>query len=162
MTNFAVPFDWFGLLRFSLSGHYLIATTVRNNRAIAVRVWATGDWCEAPLVGAQGAGLWSVDLSPDDRLLAAAYFDSDVKLFRFPSGQYEGTFTNHTGYAGPLFSANGRFLVAPSLDGATRVWEVPPGRNWRSCEAIPAECGVWPYHRMLAGWPLAARAPETR
>ena len=89
------PSSGYGKLRFSRSGNFLFAVALNNEWVTSTRIWQTGDWEEVALTGNQFAGLWSVDLSPDDRLLAAGYANGAVKLFRFPSGQHETTFTNH-------------------------------------------------------------------
>jgi len=125
VTNFTVPYEWHSRLRFSRSGNFLFAVACNNEWAFNTRIWHTGDWEEIALTGNQFAGLWSVDLSPDDRLLAAGYANGAVKLFRFPSGQNETTFTNHTAQVmGVLFSPDGRKLFSTSFDGSTRLWDV--------------------------------------
>ena len=73
VTNFTVPCEWYGKLRFSRSGNFLFAVALNNEWVTSTRIWQTGDWKEVALTGNQFAGLWSVDLSPDDRLLAAGY-----------------------------------------------------------------------------------------
>ena len=89
VTNFTVPCEWYGKLGFSRSGNFLFAVAFNNEWVTSTRIWQTGDWKEVALTGNQFAGLLSVDLSPDDRLLAAGYANGAVKLFRFPSGQHE-------------------------------------------------------------------------
>ena len=130
VTSFTVRFGWFGGLRFSRRDHYLIATTARNDFTVSVRVWRTGDWVEAPLTGGQFQGLWAVDLSPDDRLLAAGYANGAVKLFRFPSAELEATLTTHNGpVPSVLFSPDGCWLASTSLDGSSRIWDVVARRE---------------------------------
>jgi WD40 repeat protein len=125
VTNFTVPYEWHGRLRFSRSGHFLFAVNFNNEWMASTRIWHTGDWEDVALTGNQFAGLWSVDLSPDDRLLAAGYANGAVKLFRFPSGHHETTFTNHQKQVmGVLFSPDGRELVSTSFDGTARLWDV--------------------------------------
>ncbi|MHC1767460.1 MAG: WD40 repeat domain-containing serine/threonine protein kinase [Verrucomicrobiia bacterium] len=129
VTNFAVPIEFFGLLRFSHSDRYLLAATVRNNLKFSARLWRTGDWVEVPLQGAQLQGHWGVDLSPDDRLLAAGYASGAIKLFRFPSLEIEATLGSQKELGAlVLFSPDGRWLVSTSTDGSARLWDVATRR----------------------------------
>jgi eukaryotic-like serine/threonine-protein kinase len=125
VTHFTVPYELVGKLRFSRSGNFLFAVAVNNEWRVSIRIWQTGNWKEVALTGNQFTDLQSVDLSPDDRLLAAGYADGAVRLFRFPSGQHETTFTNHQApVIGVLFSRDGRGLVSTSWDGSARLWDV--------------------------------------
>lgn len=122
VTNFTVPCEYAGKLRFSRSGNFLFAVAFNNEWVTSTRIWQTGDWKEVALAGNQFVGIWSVDLSPGDRLLAAGYQNGAVKLFRFPSGQHETTFTNHQGrVTGLLFSPDGRGLVSTSTDTTVKL-----------------------------------------
>jgi WD40 repeat protein len=117
VTNFTVPCEYSGKLHFSRSGNFLFAVVFNNEWVARTRIWHTGDWAEIALTGNPFADLWSVDLSPDDRLLATGYADGLVKLFRFPSGQHETTFNNHQGrVTGLIFSLDGRSLISSSTD----------------------------------------------
>jgi WD40 repeat protein len=125
VTNFTVPCEWYGKLGFSRSGNFLFAVTLNNEWVTSTRIWHTGDWKEVALKGNQSAGILSVDLSPDDRLLAAGYQNGAVKLLRFPSGKHETTFTNHQAHVtGVLFSPDGRGLFSTSFDSSARLWDV--------------------------------------
>jgi len=124
-TNFTVPCEFLGWLGFSHSGNFLFAAAIDNEWVTNIRTWQTGDWEEVALTGNQFAGLGSVDLSPDDRLLATGFANGAVRLFRFPSGQHETTFTNHqASVTGVLFSPDGRRLFSTSSDRSARLWEV--------------------------------------
>lgn len=132
-AQFDVPFEFFGLLRFSSSGQYLVARMVPSDwlgRGAQVRLWRVSDWGEAPLTGEQFATLWTVGLSPDDRTLAAGYGNGTIKLFGLPSRQWQMTLTNETGAVMAIhFTAAGRLLVSISLDGLTTIWDLASGRR---------------------------------
>jgi WD40 repeat protein len=122
VTNFTVPCEYSGKLRFSHSGNFLFAITHNNEWVTSTRIWHTGDWREVPLTENQLDDLWAVDLSPDDRLLVAGYQNWPVKLFRFPSGHLETTFTNHLSrVSGVLFTPDGRGLVSTSWDTTAQL-----------------------------------------
>lgn len=125
VTNFTVPCEFYGKLGFSRSGNFLFAVSLNNEWVTSSRIWHTGDWKEVALTGNQSAGLLAVDLSADDRLLAAGYQNGAVRLFHFPSGGHEATFTNHQAIVMEVrFSPDGRELVSTSFDGSARLWDV--------------------------------------
>jgi WD40 repeat protein len=118
VTNFALPFEWLGHLRFSRSGQFSWALVGFNDRKNRFKIWRTEDWQEVPLAGVQVAGIMGLDLSPDDRFLATGYANGAVKLWDFPSGQHETTFTNQVKSVGAVvFSPDGRMLASTSYDG---------------------------------------------
>jgi WD40 repeat protein len=142
ITSLALPFQWFGRLRFSLSGRFLLAQAVFNDQTQRLKIWRTGEWEEAPLQGINLEGLISVTLSPDDRLLAVGYGDGAVRLWDFSSAGPVAAFKPQTGPVNDLrFSPDGRMLVSASLDGSVRLWDVGARR----------ELAVLPGHS-IAAW----------
>lgn len=129
VTNFTVPCEWWGLLSFTRSNHYLTSLTFHNNYTVSARIWHAGDWAETPLTGPQLHGHWAIVLSPDDRFLAAAYPDGTVNLFRFPSLELEDTLPKHHAIVTAiLFSPDGRWLASASGDGSVQLWDVAERR----------------------------------
>jgi WD40 repeat protein/serine/threonine protein kinase len=125
-----IPFEYFGDLRFSRSGHFLVGRTVRNDYTAAVRIWRTNDWAIVPWVENRSSNLYAVDLSPDDRLLATAYADGIVKLGTSLSAERETIIMRHNGSVIALvFSPDGRVLASASRDGNVRLWDVVAGRE---------------------------------
>ena len=121
-TSFPMPFQWFGDLRFSSSGRFLCALAVFQDRTTHLRLWRTNDWQEVPLNGVQVAGVCCADLSPDDRWLATGYLNGGVKLWAFPSGRLEATFTNQAkSLNAVVFSPDGRMLASTGSDGSVRL-----------------------------------------
>src|SRR6516165_1587648 len=63
--------------------------------------------------------------SPDDKLLATAGFDNNVKIWEFGSTKEPRTLTGHTG---PVYSVafnnDGTMLASASHDGTIRLWNV--------------------------------------
>jgi WD40 repeat protein len=106
-----------------------------------LKIWRTNDWAEVALAPAQVARVFSADLSPDDRHLAAGYMDDAVRLWSFPEGRLEAAFTNHAGGVTVLFSKDGQGLVSASLDSSVRLWDVAAHRQTAE---LPGHLGaVW-------------------
>lgn len=122
VASFPVPFEWTGHLRFSRSGRFLWAIVIFNDWSSRLRIWRTGDWQEMSLEAVDAADIWWADFSPDDRSLATGHRSGAVKLWNFPSGRHELTFTNQTAsVCTVIFSPDGRRLASTSLDGTVLV-----------------------------------------
>lgn len=133
VTNFtARPANFFGRLSFSPNGHYLMAQFVPADLNTRYRIWRTAGWDEVPLTGDAFAGLWCLDIAPDDQLLAAGYRNGAVRLFQFPSRRLEANVTQHqAGVPRVRFSPDGRMLLSAGFDRSIRVWDVAARRQRR-------------------------------
>jgi len=131
VTNLDVPFDFFGMLHFCRSGNSLVSSVFDNRARINTRLWRAGDWTEPPVSRNRLPGAFAVDVSPDERLLAAGYegAEDNVKLFRFPSGEPYAVFSHPGRVAAVHFSPDGRLLVSAALPGSARLWDVA-GQRW--------------------------------
>ena len=134
------PFEWFGQLQFSRSRRFLRALAGFNDWTTRFGIWRTVDWREATPPGVHG--LWTADLSPDDRFLAAGYRDGKVMLWDFPSGQLQTTFTNHDAPVWVVvFSPDERLLASTSWDGTVRLWDLSARREMATLRGHSG--GVW-------------------
>ena len=69
--------------------------------------------------------VYTVDLSPDGRLLASGGDDNTFKLWDIANGTELKTFTEHDDWVECVaFSPNGRMLASASIDGSVKLWSV--------------------------------------
>jgi WD40 repeat protein len=132
ITNVTTPFRWFGRLRFSASGRFLVANVIFNDQTQRLRIWRTNDWSEVPLPKAMVEDFYALALSPNDRLLAVGYTNGAVRLWKFPTGELVAPLPKHTARVYDLrFSPEGRVLVSASGDGRVGLWDVAARRPVR-------------------------------
>jgi WD40 repeat protein len=138
VASLEIPFEWCGSLRFSRSGRFLLATSLRNDRTMIARIWRTDRWEEVPLAAMKAPDIWAVDLSPDDRQLALGYSSGAVRLWSCPAGLPEAAFTNHSGAVYAVrFSPDGRRLASTSTDSQVKVWDVFARQDWTTLGRHP-------------------------
>jgi WD40 repeat protein/serine/threonine protein kinase/tetratricopeptide (TPR) repeat protein len=76
--------------------------------------------------------VWDVDLSPDDRLLAAGTDDGKIRLVEIATGRFHGEQPmEHLGQVTAVrFSPDGKLLATSSIDGTVSLWEVESGHRY--------------------------------
>lgn len=172
VTNFSMPIEFIGTVRFSQRGQFLHAAAANNQGEFKVRLWRTADWTEIPLNESQFAGLSAIAISPDERMLAGGFRDGAVKLFRFPLGKPEAAMEHDHLVSGVYFSRDGRQLISASLDRLVIVWDVAareklatlqgPGYIWGAALSPDrgrlATGGHGPANAVIL-WDLSARQP---
>ncbi len=129
-ASLVIPFEWFGRLRFSHSGRFLLANVVFNDQSQTLRIWQTNDWRQVPLQESILKDLFGAALSPDDRLLAVGDSDGVIRVWSFPSGQLVMTLRQHKARVYDLrFSPDNRLLASASADGSVGLWDVRTRRS---------------------------------
>jgi eukaryotic-like serine/threonine-protein kinase len=141
VTNFSVPVEFLGILRFSERGRFLHCAVANNQSQFRIRLWRTGDWAEVPLKGSPFAGLAAIAISPDDQMLAGGYEGGAVKLFRFPLANPEAAWQHNGPVYGVAFSPDGSRLISTSLDGSVMLWDVATREKWATLQGHAAS--VW-------------------
>jgi WD40 repeat protein len=130
-ASLVLPFQWVGIIRFSRTGQFLLASSTANDHlSTDLRVWGTRDWAEVPAGRVHHSSLLAADLSPDDRLLALADLDGTVQLSTFPSGHPLANFKKREGYFAVRFSPDGRLLALARRYGSVALWDVVNRRDF--------------------------------
>jgi WD40 repeat protein len=80
-------------------------------------------------MSAHGGNIFSLDFSPDNKLLASCSMDENIKTWDVQTGKIHKLFTGHN-YAvvSVRFSPDARHLITASYDGTARLWEVATGQ----------------------------------
>jgi WD40 repeat protein/tRNA A-37 threonylcarbamoyl transferase component Bud32 len=129
VTNLVSPGrSIFGLM-FSPSGNILHCGTEFTNGRLAPKLYAVNGWREIELRGVNLENIREVDLSPDERTLAAGYGDGTVAWWDLATGQRQPLFCFHDAIRVQVaFSADGHVFAAGSAEGQMRVWDVATRR----------------------------------
>jgi WD40 repeat protein len=69
--------------------------------------------------------VWSLDLSPDNRIMASGSSDGSVVLWDYATGNVLRRFEGHMGWIFDVaFSSDGEHVYSASADGTVREWRV--------------------------------------
>jgi len=85
--------------------------------------------------------IFTLDFSPNGRLLVSASDDNTVRLWNIRDGatklliEESPTSLDDPGYASAVFSPDGRYVAASHRDGVVRMWDAWTGRLTRRMEA---------------------------
>lgn len=114
-----------GLLAvFSSDGKYAILS--KNKRLLRLRLTDLG---AAEEVIADDDQSQALALSPDDRLLALANFDSTIEIRDMATGERRLLAGHERAVGTVAFSPDGRTLASGGLDGTLRLWRVDVGEQ---------------------------------
>lgn len=93
-----------------------------------VRLWEVGTGCCLQTWTTDSNGVWSIDLSPDGRMLATAGADATVKLWHLPSGDCVSTLRGHANHVRSIaYSDDGCRIISSSEDQTIRLWDSATG-----------------------------------
>jgi WD40 repeat protein len=79
-------------------------------------------------ISAHGGNIYSIDFSPDGKLLVSTSNDETVKIWNVETGKINKLLSGHQ-YATVFarFSPDGKYLVTASYDMTAKLWEVSTG-----------------------------------
>jgi WD40 repeat protein len=81
------------------------------------------------------AQIWSVAITPDGKLVAAADFDGKLRLWDAATGKEQAVLKGHPGVFSPwyisslTFTCDGKTLVSGGADGKVKLWDVATGEE---------------------------------
>jgi WD40 repeat protein len=82
--------------------------------------------------------VWTLDVSPDGRLVASAGLDRIARIWHLETGMLVRQLQGHTQpIGGVAFSHDGRWLATGSQDRTARIWEAATGKTVR---VLPTGC----------------------
>jgi serine/threonine protein kinase/WD40 repeat protein len=91
--------------------------------------------------------IYSVDASPDGKLLATASRDGTACLWAYPSGRLVHRLTGHQRDVNQaIFSPDGQLLATCGDDGTVRLWEIATAKCRWSIQAHSKEAGCLAFH----------------
>lgn len=112
---------------------YLLMVRMRENQ---VSEWKCHD-----------GDIFSVDVSPNGKLLATASSDGTASLWDYPSGKLVRRLVGHQRDVNQaIFSPNGELLATSGDDGTLRLWEVATGVCRWTVQAHSDEAGCLAFH----------------
>jgi WD40 repeat protein len=85
--------------------------------------------------GGDGAGIFSIAVSPDGGWVLSTHGDKTVRLWDVEAGKEARRFQGHTGVPfGVAFSPDGRRAISAGDDKVVRLWDVETGQELRHFE----------------------------
>ena len=108
---------------WSSNGSYLFTGSGEGQ----IRQFAANNWTMVRNYSfAPGDTVWSIDASPDNRLIAGLAAGGELKVFWTNNGTKYMEFANHTGShaLGTTFSPDGRWLLTGGFDNRVNIYNV--------------------------------------
>lgn len=94
----------------------------------AVRLWDVNTGEELMTLAGHTAGIFSLAVSPDGRLLASGSSDNTVRLWDITTGEEVMVLEGHAAEVDALvFSPDGTLLASGCHDGEIRLWDIDTG-----------------------------------
>jgi len=130
-------FDFAGTVNavaFTQDGSRLFAAGGQAALSGEVRVWTVSETNQSRALvrsfTAHKDAIYSIALSPDDKILATGSYDQKIKLWEVESGKELKTLSGHNGCIfGLAFRPDGKILASASADRTVKLWDVASGER---------------------------------
>jgi WD40 repeat protein len=130
-------FDFSGnvnVVVFTQNGERLFAAGGQPGLSGEVREWSVRETNENQLLirrfTAHKDAIYSMALSPDDKILATGSYDQKIKLWDAETGKEIRTLSGHNGCVfGLAFRPDGKILASASADRTVKLWDIATGER---------------------------------
>ena len=140
-SSFVEDLPRIGSLAFSTSGDLVGISTEQG----FVRLWETGSWRDAGMLGGFLHSVSGLSFSPDGRRLAAGSSgDEAIRLYDTERRQLLVTLAAEGGSYYPAFDASGNVLAALNAEGKLSVWRAPAWGDIEAAESGPKTANTRP------------------
>jgi WD40 repeat protein len=119
---------------FSQDGNHLFAAGGQPALSGQVSEWSVWETNDTHLLirsfAAHKDAIYSMALSPDDKILATGSYDQKIKLWDADTGKELKTLSGHNGCIfGLTFRPDGKILASASADRTVKLWDVATGER---------------------------------
>jgi WD40 repeat protein len=124
-------------LAFSADGSRLFAASGENALFGEVKEWKISDGSLVHTFEGHRDTIYSVAISPDEKILATGSYDQKIKLWDVATGKELKTLSGHNGAVfGLAFRPDGKILASASGDRTVKLWDVAKGERLDTLAAL--------------------------
>lgn len=117
-------------LVFTQDGSRLFAASGQPGLSGEVHQWSIPDGKLIQTLNGHKDAIYSMVLSPDEKILATGSYDQKIKLWDAETGKELKTLSGHNGCVfGLAFRPDGKILASASADRTVKLWDVASGER---------------------------------
>jgi WD40 repeat protein len=115
---------------FTADGAHLFAASGQPGVSGEVHQWSISGGKLIQTLNGHKDAIYSMALSPNDKILATGSYDQKIKLWDVASGKEIKTLSGHNGCVfGLAFRPDGKILASASADRTVKLWDVAAGER---------------------------------